>query len=259
MTLDWLVSCTLWIGLLLLLASALMKKSSLAAAGWAIFALFWLSQPGHYLAIEDYFNVALALAVALLCFCMAWRVLRNGFSSSATAWASYAAAVCGILYFPFAKIEPLRDGLIGFTTQTTAETLRFFSVPVAIDGWNIMALNGRSVEIILACTAIESMALFAGVILSVEAPAGRRIAALLTSTSTIFALNIVRNSFVLMAYGYGWFGSDSFNIAHNVIAKAGSTLALLAISYLVFLLLPELLLEIDELAAELRRPGGEAA
>jgi len=101
MTLDWLVSCTLWIGLLLLLASALMKKSSLAAAGWAIFALFWLSQPGHYLAIEDYFNVALALAVALLCFCMAWRVLRNGFSSSATAWASYAAAV---LWHPLLSI-----------------------------------------------------------------------------------------------------------------------------------------------------------
>ncbi|OPY47268.1 MAG: Transmembrane exosortase (Exosortase_EpsH) [Methanosaeta sp. PtaU1.Bin016] len=114
-------------------------------------------------------------------------------------------------------------------------------------------------EIILACTAIESMALFAGIILSVEAPAGRRITALSISTSTIFALNIVRNSFVLMAYGYGWFGPDSFNIAHNVIAKAGSTLALLAISYLVFLLLPELLLQIDELAAELRHPGGEAA
>ena len=104
-------------------------------------------------------------------------------------------------------------------------------------------MNGRSVEIILACTAIESIALFAGVILSVQAPLGRRLAALAASTISIYLLNIVRNGFVLMAYGWSWFGSDSFDIAHNIIAKAGSTGALLAISYLVFLLLPELLID----------------
>ena len=47
-------------------------------------------------------------------------------------------------------------------------------------------------------------------------------------------------------------GKDSFDIAHNIIAKMGSTVALLAISYLVFLLLPELLSIIDELAAEIK-------
>ena len=259
MTLDWLAAYALWISLLLLLLSALTKKSLAAALGWATFGVFWLSQPGHYLETEDYFNVALVLGAALLSFYMASLVFRKGFSKVGYAWASYAAAVCGIVYFPFAEIEPLRVGLIGFTAMITAQTLQHFSVPVVMQDWNSMSLNGKSVEIILACTAIESIALFAGVILSVQAPLGRRALALAVSTLTIYILNIARNGFVLMAYGYNWFGADSFNIAHNVVAKAGSVAALLAISYVVFLLLPELLAAMDELAAEIKHPGGEAA
>jgi len=255
---EWLVSYLLWIGLLLLLASALTRKSSIAVPGWAVFGLFWLFQPGHYLATEDYFNAVLFLAAGLMSLYMAWIVLKKGFTSDARLWASYAAAVCGIVYFPFAEIEPLRSGLIGFTTFITVQALQFISVPVIMQSWNVMSLNGRSVEIILACTSIESIALFAGLILSVQAPIGRRIMALLASTVSIYLLNIVRNGFVIMAYAGSWFGSDSFEIAHNIIAKAGSTVALLAVSYIVFLLLPELLSIIDELAADIRAPRGDA-
>lgn len=255
---DWLISNILWVSLLLLLASALTKRSLAAIPGWALFGLFWLGQPAHYLAAEDYFNAALAMSAALFCLYMSWIILARDSHSRACSWASYAAGVCGIIYFPFAEIEPLKEGLIGFTALVTAEALRVFSVPVFLAG-NTMALNGRSVEIILACTAIESIALFAGVIVSVQAPLGRRLAALVLSTLVIYVLNIVRNGFVLMAYGWNWFGDDSFYVAHNVIAKVGSTLALLAVAYLVFLLLPELLRLIDELAATIKHPGGDAA
>jgi len=258
MTLDQLASPMLWISLLLLLASVTLRRSSLAAGGWALFGLFWLSQPAHFLEAEDYFNVALVLGAALLSFYMAGIIYRKGFSSAAS-WASYAAAVCGIVYFPFAEVAGLRELLIGATSSITAQMLSLVGVPVIMQGWNIMSLNGHSVEIVLGCTAIESIALFAGVILSVKAPLKRRLVALAASTITIYALNIVRNGFVLTAYGYSWFGADSFNIAHNIISKAGSTAALIAISYFVLLLLPELLDEIDGLAAEIRHPGGEAA
>jgi archaeosortase A len=259
MTLDWLFAYLLWISLLLLLASALTRKSFLAVPGWALLGAFWLDKPSHYLAIEDYFNVVLALAAGLLCFYMAWIVVRKGFSSRACYWAGYAAAVCGIVYFPFALIAPLNVGLIEITAQLTASTLQFFDIPVTMESWNILTLNGRSVEIILACTAIESIALFAGVILSVQAPLHRRLTTLATSTIAIYVLNIMRNGFVLMAYAWSWFGSDSFDIAHNLIAKLGSTVALLAISYFVFLLLPELLMILDELATEIKHHGGDIA
>jgi archaeosortase A (PGF-CTERM-specific) len=172
---------------------------------------------------------------------------------------SYAASACGLIYFPFAEIQSLQAWLIGFTTFITARTLQVLSVPVILESWNIMSLNGRSVEIILACTAIESIALFAGVILSVSAPLGRKLKALAASTLSIYVLNIIRNGFVIMAYGWSWFGDESFDIAHNLIAKLGSTLALLAISYLVFMLLPELLSIIDELAAEVKPKRGDTA
>ena len=189
--LDWLASYLLWISLLLLLVSSLTKKSLIALSGWLLFGVFWLAQPGHYLAINDYFNAILFTAAGLMCFYMAWIMTRRSGPSKAQLWASYAAAVCGMVYFPFAEIEPLREALIGFTTLMTVQALQALSVPVVMPGWNIMTLNGRSVEIILACTAIESIALFSGLIISVRAPIGRRAAALVVSIISIYILNLV--------------------------------------------------------------------
>jgi len=253
------VSYLLWISLLFLLASVLFRAGRVAAAGWAFFALFWFSRIEHYLITIDYFNAALFFAAGVLCLYMAWIIGQRGLSSKACCWASYAAAASGVIYFPFAEIEPLKAALIGFTTSLTANALLLFSVPVVQESWNVMSLNGSRVEIILACTAIESIALFAGLIISVQAPIGRRLLALAASTLSIYILNILRNGFVLMAYGWSWFGADSFEIAHNLIAKIGSTLALLAISYIIFMLLPELLSIIDELAAEIKSKRGDAA
>ena len=258
MNADGMLSSLLWICLGLLLASALTRSSRAASLGWGLFSIFWLGKVVHYLEIRDYVNVALFFIASLLCLYMAWIVKERGLSCKPCYWASYAAAVCGLIYFPFALIPFLQTGLIAFTTSITAGILQFLSVPVALESWNTMSLNGRSVQIILACTAIESIALFAGLILSVQAPLRRKMTALAASTLSIYSLNIIRNGFVIMAYGWSWFGENSFDIAHNLIAKIGSAAALLAVSYLVFLLLPELLSIIDELAAEIKPRRGDA-
>ncbi len=249
----------LWVSLLLLLFSSLMKRSILSVLGWILFGLFWLGQPSHYLELDDYFNAILSLVASIFCFYMAWMVLCRGFRCKACFWASYAAAICGIIYFPFSEIDSLQHLLIGLTTIITTKILLMMSVPVTNQSWNTLTLNGQTVEIVLACTAIESIALFAGVILSVRAPLGRRMCALVASAVIIYCLNIIRNAFVLMAFGWEWFGSESFEIAHNIIAKAGSTFALLAVAYLVFMFLPELLEVIDELMFELWHLGRGAA
>jgi exosortase/archaeosortase len=64
---------------------------------------------------------------------------------------------------------------------------------------------------------------------------------------------------VVVAYGEEWFGDESFYLAHNVIAKAGSAVALFVIAYVVLILLPELLDMIDEFASDIRHGGGEPA
>lgn len=54
------VSYLLWISLLLLLAhSAFLQAGRAAVLGWALFAVFWVGQIGHYLEIADYFNAGL--------------------------------------------------------------------------------------------------------------------------------------------------------------------------------------------------------
>lgn len=255
----WPISNILWLSLILLLASALTRIGTISGLGWMLFGIYWMGEPWYYLSIEDYFNAVLTVAAGLLCFYVAWIVLSKRGQTRAFEWASYAAAVCGVVYFPFAEVEVLKDWLISQTTLITLHLLWALSVPVSLEGWNVMVLNGRSVEIILACTAIESIALFIGVILSVKAPPIRKFTALVVSTLVIYSLNIVRNAFVLAAYGQGWFGDDSFEVAHNIIAKAGSTVALLLIAYFVFSILPELLVLIDELGGELRNHGSDKA
>jgi len=131
--------------------------------------------------------------------------------------------------------------------------------------WNMISLNGYTVEIILACTAIESIALFMGLIGAVRAPLNRLAMAFIVSVPVIYILNLIRDIFVVVAYGEQWFGADSFIIAHNYIAKAGSGIALFVISYSVLRILPELFGMIDglwvifsiELKSLLRRSEGD--
>lgn len=87
------------------------------------------------------------------------------------------------------------------------------------------------------------MALLLGIIACTSAPRTNKFKAFLVSVPVVYILNIVRNGFVITASGYEWFGPSeySFYIAHNVLAKFGSIMALIVISYLVFKILPELL------------------
>ena len=73
--LDWLISAP---GL-----GPYAERALIAVPGWAIFGLFWLVQPGHYLAMKDYFNAVLFLAAGFMSFYMAWMVMKKGFTSKA--------------------------------------------------------------------------------------------------------------------------------------------------------------------------------
>jgi archaeosortase A (PGF-CTERM-specific) len=127
-------------------------------------------------------------------------------------------------------------------TNQTIWVVEKLGFPVALVEWNKLAVNGLPVEIILACTAIESMALFSGLISSaIGAPFARKFRAFMISVPVIYVLNLIRVSFTASAYGLSWFGTpdESFHISEHFITKAGSLLALLLISYMVLKMLPE--------------------
>jgi archaeosortase A (PGF-CTERM-specific) len=200
------------------------------------------------------------------------KVLHSTFSAQSengsldiTSMLTSASALGALVYFPFANFAALNTWIIGKVTSQVLWVLQYFEVPAYLKAWNMITLNGYTVEIILACTAIESIALFMGLIGAVRAPLSRLATAFVVSVPVIYVLNLIRDIFVVVAYGEQWFGADSFIIAHNYIAKAGSGIALFAISYAVLRVLPELLEMIDglwvifseELRSILNKPKGD--
>lgn len=240
----------LWFAVALMLIGSILPKTIQArrlvsAAGWGFFSIHWFYQPVHYLHIRDYINVLLVISVGILCLIIAYTMYKEYRAGivqkpDVTSMATSAAALGSLFYFPFAQLDVLNFWIISQVTNNVMWVLHYLSIPAQLTGWNKIALNGYEVEIVLACTAIESIALFIGLIASVNAPFKRLAAAFMASVPVIYILNIIRDVFVIVAYGNQWFGQNSFEIAHNTIAKLGSGIALFVIAYIVMRILPEL-------------------
>ncbi|MDY0387206.1 MAG: archaeosortase A [Methanolobus sp.] len=243
----------LWIAVFFMLVGSIVPKSIkmrrvISATGWGLFSIHWFYQPLHYIEIKDYFNVALVIVVGIICIIIAYTMLKEyknkdekDPSPDITSMATSATALGSLFYFPFAQMDVLNVWIIGQVTDNVLWMLHSLGLPAKMVAWNKIALNGYRVEIILACTAIESIALFIGLIVSTNAPLKKQVAAFMASVPVIYILNIVRDAFVIVAYGYQWFGPNSFDIAHNTIAKVGSGIALFVIAYVVMRILPELI------------------
>ena len=238
----------LWVALLLFIVSSLLltKRSNnssyvIGFIGWLFFAAHWATLPMYYVRISDFFNVILTILVAAFCAYVAFIMLIN--KDELTLTITKAAAIGGIFYFSFAEFSYLNYVLRKAVTVQTVAALNVLRIPAIQLGGNVVMLNNHSVEIILGCTGIESMALLLGIIACVSAPVANKLKAFFVSVPVVYILNIVRNGFVITASGYEWFGSSdySFYLSHNVLAKFGSMAALVIISYLVFRILPELL------------------
>lgn len=252
----------LWVALGLLIAASIIPqekrlKFTVAGAGWALFSIYWAFQWQHYIEVGDYVNVLLTVSASIGSLIMGYLLVKHdrrimgdirGISTiNSIFMATTAAAVGGISYFAFSEINPLNQWLITTVTDQTVWLGSLFGIVITRLDTNLLSVNGHRVEIILACTAIESMALFIGIIASANASFKRMSMAFLVSVPIIYGLNLVRNVFVIDAYGMGWFGDPetSFYIAHTIIAKAGSLLALFIIAYAVMKILPEIIDMID--------------
>ncbi|MFU8766889.1 MAG: archaeosortase A [Candidatus Methanoperedens sp.] len=249
---------TIWLALGLLVIASFIpgpKKSKyyLAGLGWGVLAVYWISLSPYYYSVGDYVNVILTLLAAFVSFFISYTFIRqdktipgeiNGIDiTTSLLMATTAAAIGGISYFIFSEIPKMNQWLISTVTDQTVWLASALGLMMTRMDWNLVAVNGYRVEIILACTAIESIALFFGLIASVRAPFKRLAFAFFISVPVIYFLNLLRNVFVVNAYGMLWFGDPqtSFYIAHTVIAKGGSLIALFVISYAVLKILPEIL------------------
>ena len=245
------MTTTLWISLILLAVGSILPKAYnsrfvIGGSGWVFLSIYWSMQLGRYIELIDYVNIILVIAATAASLFIA-HITFQGKDNNKSGYEvfislSRAASVGGLIYFLFAEVEFLNTWIISTVTEQGIWLIEKFDFPVTNVAWNQLAVNGLVVEIILACTAIESIALFSGIISSATgATVARKLQAFMISVPVVYLLNIIRVSFTASAYGLSWFGTpdESFHISEHFITKAGSLLALLLISYMVLKTLPE--------------------
>lgn len=153
----------------------------------------------------------------------------------------------GILLLLY-SISSIQISLITNVAKDTQFFLDMLGYVTAIDqsgnGVYIQFLDTNlRTEIVMACTGIGSIALFAGFISSIDTLSIKmKIVFISISSGTIYLLNIIRNVFIAGAYGGQWFhiqpdliesifgrGDEwvSFYIADRIIAQIGAVLIMI--------------------------------
>lgn len=236
-----------------------------AAVGWGLFGLFWLSMfPYFYTEVQSPLESILSLAGVPLSL-YAGYLLVTGRKSLLLL--SRTVAVMGLIYLPFTLIEPLKAFLIETVAVQSHWGMQLFGyspgLELAPNGYTSrFAFEGYTTYIVLSCTGIGSISIFAGLVAAVRAPLKRKLIGIAAATGIIWILNLARNVFVGLAAPLGWFDypvfetitntlagdgmQTSFFIAHHVISQSLSVIALLGITLLVVRLVPQTLAPLEE-------------
>jgi Predicted membrane protein len=270
-------SSIMWFSIVLMVACLLIRKEQkiaevICGAAWLLFGIYWAMLIPFYVEKPDYTNVVLIVALVLFCLLLAFFAAR-AFKSQIRRenpkhkdsieldkkvntffnLTKIAAVIC-IVYMPFKLIAPLNQILIGSVAGQTVYLLNMLGYEAVQVAYDQIAYNGIFVIVILACTAIESIAFFTGLVLiAQESSPKRKMTVFLIAVPAIYLLNLLRNIFVVASYGDLWFGPNSFEIGHSYIAKAGSGIALVVLAYFTLKMLPELMdmiLDAYDLAAD---------
>ncbi|RLF40996.1 MAG: archaeosortase A [Thermoplasmata archaeon] len=240
-----------------ILAIGFLRRShDLLIIGWILFALYWSTQPSILYIGEqgDIVNAIICILGVYILFYLAyheWLSKIRGEDLSHLKWAAGVAIVAGFIYFTF-DATPLAYYLIEIVASQSAWLLSIFTQPVYVEG-DYIVYKLAHIHIIFACTAVQSMVLFVGMILPLNVDLKRKIIGLIVTVIPVYLLNLVRNALVL--YLVGIKGGSFFFMAHNVIGKGGSLIALVILLFIVGRILPEIFDEIIALMDLPKRRG----
>jgi len=261
-----LISC---VGFLAFLVPGRHRKYA-AIIGWIFIVLSLFTLLPYYFAQNNFlYPVMAALSVPFLVITIKY-LLADDYRVMQL---SRAAAVAFLIYAPFEYIPALGDWLISVVVGQIVWILDALNYTITLPEWMIISRNSFRVEIILACTGIQSIAIMLGVAAAVPTTIRQKILAFLIVAPTIYILNLLRNVFVIIAYTEQWFpyypsiasngefGYESFFWAHNVIAELLALIFLVIIAYGLFSLIPNLGKFADELyhlySEEIRKAFGK--
>ena len=263
----------------------------LAALAWVVFAAFWLLLVPRFAFVMRSPIETVLSAIAVPGSLYAAQLVRTERRLDSLFVLSRAIAVMGLIYLPFESITALRRPLVEATAlqvhwvitqlgfQADLTTLSSLGNPgstarapeAAYQSALVFETDGHRyiTYIVLACTGIGSMSIFAGLVAALDAPLSRKVSTILLAVSIIHVLNIARNVFIAVAFGYQWFqvlvgpvmfvtgytdpGLVSFFIADRVLSQSLSVVALVGITWLVVRRVPELLAVIEDVLFILTR------
>jgi archaeosortase A (PGF-CTERM-specific) len=240
---------------------------------WGAFGVFWLLLAPHFLLTKHSVIEGLLAVLALPVCLYAGLQLYNGRDSLFLF--SRAIAAMGLIYLPFLSMPLLKGALIEIVTSQVEVVLTSLGHPpqVITDDQGFRSTfyyehggQAYTMQVLLACTGLGSMAIFGGLIAALKAPLDRKLAAVAIVVPVVWVLNLGRVTFITLAHGRQWFRgvlegpimtlfatSDpnkvSFILADKVLAQSLSVLALVAITLALVRVVPELVVVIEELVA----------
>ena len=223
--------------------------------GWVLFGLFWFSQAPHYIATGDAINaIATGGSIFALSFVAyhEWLSYKWNEEYEPLRFFAGAAFLCSVIYFFVERIPLVSGGLIKVVADQTAWLMnlggaQYSAGPIDYAGnelWFRTNLNDvrvpimpANVDIVLACTGIQALAVMLGVVACTRADRMKKFKSVALLFPVIYGVNLLRNVAVIYTYhALGW----DFDFVHNVIGKSISLFTLFFLIIAIFILLPEL-------------------
>ncbi|MFB6089815.1 MAG: archaeosortase A [Halobellus sp.] len=251
----------------------------LTTAAWVGFAVFWLQLVPHFAFEQKSYVEGILSIAAVPASLYTGYLLWNGRDSLFVL--SRAVAAMGLLYLPFETIPAFSLFGVGVPAprgvlmETVAAQTGYLVNALGYHPEMIVGEQGYlntfrfydgdhrlTVSVVLACTGLGSIAIFAGLIAAVKAPLRRKLRAMAVAVPIIYALNLLRTTFITIAFGKQYmqwfvdeilflFGSSdpymvSFFISDRIISQVLAVVVLVGITYLVVREVPELLTVIED-------------
>lgn len=244
------------------------QTHSLTAASWIVFSVFWLNLIEHFLITQQSAIEGILTTIAVPgCLYIAYLSYteQHTFEHLTT-----AIALMGVLYFPLTTLTAPRQFLVEAVTQqvnTILQTLGYEPTIILDERgfhgtFEFFHEDRRYLtRVLLACTGFGSLSIVLGVVFAAPAALPQKLKATAIAAPVIWGLNLIRITFITLAQSFQWLqigvdwfvmmGLDdpysvSYIIADRIIGQSLSLIALIAITYALIRIVPEITVVLDE-------------
>ncbi len=246
----------LWAGIPMMLYGYKFEayKHETRVIGYILLGVFWVFQAPYFFSLSDYVNAFLCLIALPLFLYLAYNeYLSKKWEEDPKVMLFLAGgiSIAMLIYYGIQRVPILSGALIKVVTdhtvivsnllgyEFTSGSINYVGNPLfyRVNNENIfVSADGSGINIILACTALQTLAPAGSLIYCTVAPNIKKIKALLLVLPSIYIANIGRN--VLVIY-LTIENITSFEVAHNEVSKTGSVIVLIILLLAVFEILPE--------------------